>query len=188
VVHNTYNETVINNVTVNKVSYNGPGGTTAVPTPAQRQAAAEPHVPPTPMQRQHVQEAAKNPALFAKANQGKPPIAATPKPAVFNAPGVIAAHGATAPPPRVAPDGHRSRPRVAEASAGQPTAARALTPPPSPVAHPPLATAKPPAPPPPPPAKVATTPKVVNPPKPPPKAPPKEPKEKHPEGEGEHRE
>jgi hypothetical protein len=46
------------------------------------------------MQHQHVQEAAKNPALFAKANGGRPPIAATPKPAAFHAPGVVGAHGA----------------------------------------------------------------------------------------------
>jgi len=36
----------------------------------------------------------KNPALFAKANGGRPAIAATPKPAAFNAPGVVGAHGA----------------------------------------------------------------------------------------------
>jgi hypothetical protein len=41
-----------------------------------------------------VQEAVKNPALFAKANGGRPAIAATPKPAAFNAPGVVGAHGA----------------------------------------------------------------------------------------------
>ena len=63
-VHNTYNETVINNVSVTKVSYNGgPGGTAAVPTAQERAAAAEPHVPPTAMQHQHVQEALRNPAL-----------------------------------------------------------------------------------------------------------------------------
>ena len=192
VVHNTYNETVINNVTVNKVSYNGPGGTTAVATPAQRQAAAEPHVPPTPLQRQHVQEAAKNPALFARANQGKPPIAATPKPAVFNAPGVIAAHGAAPMPPRPAVDAHgypgappasggQRSPVTGQPNGGQPAAARALMPPPSAVAHPPLVTARPAAPPPPPP-------KVVNPPPKPKTPPPKPPKDSHPEKEGEHRE
>ena len=97
VVHNTYNTTVINNVTVNKVSYNGgAGGVAATPTPQERQAAQEPHVPPTPMQQQHVQQAAKNPALFAHANGGHPTIAATPRPAAFNAPGVVGAHGAQA--------------------------------------------------------------------------------------------
>jgi hypothetical protein len=95
VVHNTYNTTVINNVTVNKVSYNGgAGGITATPTPQERQFAQEPHVPPTPMQQQHVQQAAKNPALFAHANGGHPTIAATPRAAAFNAPGVVGARGA----------------------------------------------------------------------------------------------
>src|SRR5271166_3114425 len=94
-IHNTYNTTVINNVTVNKVSYNGgAGGVAAVPTPAERSAAQEQHVPPTPMQRQHVQQAASNPALQAKSNGGHPAIAATPRPGAFNAPGVVGAHGA----------------------------------------------------------------------------------------------
>jgi hypothetical protein len=96
VIHNTYNETVVNNnVTVNKVSFNGgAGGTAAVPTAQERAAAVEPHVPPTAIQHQHVQEAARNPALQAKANGGHPAIAATPRPAAFNAPGVVGAHGA----------------------------------------------------------------------------------------------
>jgi hypothetical protein len=94
-IHNTYNETVINNVTVNKVSYNGgAGGTAAAPTPREREAAHEPHVAPTPLQRQHIEEAAKNPALAARANGGRPAIAATPRPAAFNGPGVVGAHGA----------------------------------------------------------------------------------------------
>jgi len=97
-VHNTYNETVINNVTVNKVSYNGGGGgTVAAPTPQERAAAHESHVAATPTQRQHVQEAARNPALTVKANGGHPAIAATPRPAAFNAPGVVGARGAAAP-------------------------------------------------------------------------------------------
>src|ERR1700726_197690 len=100
-VHNTYNETVINNVTINKVSYNGgSGGVAAAPTPQERAAAQEPHVAATPMQRQHVQEAVRNPALAARANGGHPAIAATPRPAAFNAPGVVGARGAVAAPPR----------------------------------------------------------------------------------------
>jgi hypothetical protein len=105
VVHNTYvnntvvNNTTVNNTTVNRVSYNGgAGGVAATPTPQQRVAMQEPHVPPTPVQHQHVQEAVRNPELAARANGGHPPIAATPRPAVFNAPGVVGAKGA---PPRV---------------------------------------------------------------------------------------
>jgi len=84
VIHNTYNQTVVNNVTVNRVSYNGgAGGVAAVPTAQERAVAQEHHVPPTPVQVQH-----------AHANGGHPAIAATAKPAVFNGPGVVAAHGA----------------------------------------------------------------------------------------------
>jgi WXXGXW repeat (2 copies) len=98
VVHNTYNTTVINNVTVNKVSYNGgAGGLAAAPTAQERQFAQEPHAPATALQQQHVQQAAKNPALFARANGGHPAIAATPRPAAFNAPGVVGSRGASAP-------------------------------------------------------------------------------------------
>ncbi len=94
VVHNTYNETVVNNVTINKVSYNGgAGGTAAVPTPQERQAMQEPHVAPTALQQQHVQQAAHNPALFARANGGHPAIAATPRPGAFQAPGAVASRG-----------------------------------------------------------------------------------------------
>src|SRR6202000_580609 len=97
---------VVNNVTVNKVSYNGgSGGIAAQPTSAERAATAEPHVAPTPMQRQHVQEALRNPQLSAKANGGHPAIAATPRPAAFNAPGVVGAHGATMSPSAAAQHG-----------------------------------------------------------------------------------
>jgi hypothetical protein len=106
VVHNTYNETVINNNTT-RVSYNGGAtGIKAAPTPAERAVAHESHVPPTPLQRQHINQAAKNPALFARANGGHPPIAATPRPAAFHAPGVVGAHGAATPPPHAGPVRH----------------------------------------------------------------------------------
>jgi WXXGXW repeat (2 copies) len=94
-VTNVYNETVINNVNVTRVSYNGgAGGTIATPTEDERMAARESHIQPTAIQRQHVQEAQRNPALFAKANAGHPPIAATLHPAAFNEPGVVHARGA----------------------------------------------------------------------------------------------
>ena len=73
VIHSTYNEAVANNVTLYKPSYNGGlGGTTAAPTAQERFVAAEPHIPPTPQQRQRVQQAAKNPALTPQANPGHP--------------------------------------------------------------------------------------------------------------------
>jgi hypothetical protein len=112
-VHNTYNETVINNVSVTKVSYNGgAGGVAAAPTAQERVAAREQHVAPTPLQREHFQEAAKNPALAARANGGHPAIAATPKPAAFNAPGVIGARGAAPLPPHPAGVQGQGAPRI----------------------------------------------------------------------------
>ena len=110
VVHNVYKETVVNNVTVNnttinRVSYNGgAGGIAARPSPEERRyIQEEQHFRATPMQRQHVQQAANNPDLFARNNGGRPVIAATPHPGAFNAPGVVRAHGAPAPQPPQGP-------------------------------------------------------------------------------------
>lgn len=96
IVHNTYNQTIINNnVNVTRVSYNGgAGGLRAMPTVQERVAEREQHLQPTPLQRQHVQQAQRNPALSARANHGRPAIAATPRPGAFNAPGVVHARGA----------------------------------------------------------------------------------------------
>jgi len=89
VVHNTYvNNTVvinnqtttINNITnnINKtqnVSFSGPGGARATPTPAEQKWANEAHVKPTPMQMQHVQAAQSNPQLQQSFNHGRPAAA-----------------------------------------------------------------------------------------------------------------
>jgi hypothetical protein len=98
-VHNVYNTTVVNNVTtVNRASYNGgPGGITARPTPEQEAAAQERHMPPTSAQVQHERAASTNRDLLASVNQGRPPIAATPKPAEFSGRGVVAASRSGAP-------------------------------------------------------------------------------------------
>ena len=98
-IHNVYNTTVVNNTTtVNRVSYNGgPGGTTVRPTPEQQAAARQRQVPPTSEQMQHEHAAGTNRELLASVNQGRPPIAATPKPAEFSGRGVIAANRAGAP-------------------------------------------------------------------------------------------
>src|SRR5712691_7816755 len=97
-IHNVYNTTVINNTTVNRVSYNGGnGGINARPTPAEEAAAHERHIPPVAAQTQHVQAARTNPQLRASANQGKPPIAATPKPGAFNDRAVVPAKQAGGP-------------------------------------------------------------------------------------------
>jgi hypothetical protein len=94
-IHNTYNETVVNRVSVTRVSYNGgPGGTSAVPGAQERQWASERHFAPTGSQHQHAQDAFRNPALSARNNGGHPAIAATPRAGAFNGPGVVGAHGA----------------------------------------------------------------------------------------------
>ena len=112
VVHNTYNTTVVNNVTVvNRVSYNGgAGGLTAVPTSQERIAARESHVSPTPLQQQHVQQAVRNPDLAAHANGGRPAIAATVRPAAFHGPEVVGARGAA---PMAATNSAAQRPNTA---------------------------------------------------------------------------
>jgi hypothetical protein len=101
-IHNTYNQTVINNVTVNRVSYNGgAGGVSARPTRDDELAARDRRIPLPPQQLRHINESRQNPALQVSYNQGRPPIAATPRAAVFNAPNVMSARGAPPmPPPR----------------------------------------------------------------------------------------
>ena len=98
-VRNVYNETVVNNnVTVNRVSYNGgPGGVQARPRPQDEAAARQRHLPPAAPQIQHRQAARSNPELRASVNRGKPPVAATPKPADFRDRAVVPARQAGAP-------------------------------------------------------------------------------------------
>jgi len=83
IIHNTYN-TRVTNVSESHVSYNGGnGGVEARPTTQQESYARQRHVGPLPAQMHHVQAARSNPQLRASRNQGKPPIAATAKPADF---------------------------------------------------------------------------------------------------------
>ena len=91
-VHNTYSETVVNNVTVNdtRVSFVGGAGTRPRTT-AETSAAREPHYAPTPAQQQHHVEARNEPTLAATRNQGRPPIAATPHPGALREPGATPA-------------------------------------------------------------------------------------------------
>jgi hypothetical protein len=97
-VRNVYNETVVNNVTVNRVSYNGgPGGIRARPRPEEEVAARERHIPPVAAQTQHFQTARSDRELHASANRGKPPIAATAKPAEFHDRAAVPAKEAGAP-------------------------------------------------------------------------------------------
>lgn len=121
VVRNTYVQTVNRSVVVNRASFNGPGGIAAAPTRDEQLAQRETHFPSTPAQQEHIREAARNPALFAKANGGRPPIAATARPAVFSGPGVVAARGAVSAGRQSARANNRERAQFA----GQRRAARA---------------------------------------------------------------
>jgi hypothetical protein len=101
-ITNVYNKTVVvnNNVTVNRVSFNGgQGGIMARPTPADLRAEHEHHVAFSPMQRQHEQLAAANRELRASVNGGRPAIAATARPAMFSGHGVVPARAAGGPSP-----------------------------------------------------------------------------------------
>jgi hypothetical protein len=101
---NVYDKTVVNNVSVNNVSYNGgPGGTTAGPTAAEQAAAHARRVAPTAAQVQQERDASSNHALLASVNHGKPGIAATPKPGVFSGQGVLQAKAAAPYHPPAAP-------------------------------------------------------------------------------------
>lgn len=113
-VHNVYNQTVVNNVTVvNHVSYNGgEGGIQERPTPRELAAERQRHIPPVPAQMQHIQTSRSNPQLRASANQGRPPVAATARPAQFSG-HVVSAKAAGAPyhPPANRPEAGGANPR-----------------------------------------------------------------------------
>jgi WXXGXW repeat (2 copies) len=91
IIHNTY-ETRVENVTVNRVSYNGgDGGVVARATPAEEAAARERHIGPVAAQTQHEQAARADRSLRASVNHGKPPVAATARPGEFKGSGVVEA-------------------------------------------------------------------------------------------------
>jgi hypothetical protein len=97
-ITNVYSKTVVNNVSVTNVSYNGgPNGLKAQPTAQEQAALQDKHLPPTTLQSQHHEGASKNRALFASVNHGRPGIVATAKAAEFSGQGVSAARGAYGP-------------------------------------------------------------------------------------------
>jgi WXXGXW repeat (2 copies) len=84
VIHNVYN-TRVENVTVNRVSYNGgQGGINARATAAEEAADRERHIGPVAAQTQHMEAARSNQQFRASVNHGRPPIAATAKPGEFS--------------------------------------------------------------------------------------------------------
>ncbi|MDR3418885.1 MAG: YXWGXW repeat-containing protein [Nevskia sp.] len=89
-IHNTYNTTVVNNVTVNRVSYNGgTGGTAAQPSQQEREAEHERHFEPTANQVQHEQAARSDRSQLASVNHGRPAVFATPRPGGFHEAGAV---------------------------------------------------------------------------------------------------
>lgn len=83
-VTNVYTRTVVNNVTVTRVSYNGgPGGLTARPTAAEMAAERDRHIAATSVQQQHQNLARQNRAQFASFNHGRPNVVATARPSQF---------------------------------------------------------------------------------------------------------
>ena len=83
---NVYNRTVVNNINVTRVSFNGGNGGVNYHANAQEQAAFhEQHVQPTSMQTQHQSFAAQNPQQRFSANGGHPAVTAASSPAAFHA-------------------------------------------------------------------------------------------------------
>ena len=88
-----------------RVSFTGAahGGVNARPGPDEIRAASEPHQPPHALQVQHETRAATIKTAPAAVNHGRPPVAATPKPATFTGHGITSAARPPAPHPAAAP-------------------------------------------------------------------------------------
>ena len=85
-IHNVYNRTVVNNVNVNRGSYNGgPGGIQARANSEQLAAERDRHVWRHFAQVQNEQVARSDRAQVASVNHGQPAVGATSRPGEFNA-------------------------------------------------------------------------------------------------------
>lgn len=81
IIQNVYNDPVVNEHGVSRVSYNGgPHGIQARPTTAELSAARASHVAMTGEQLQHQQSARSNRTMLASVNHGRPDVAATSRP------------------------------------------------------------------------------------------------------------
>ena len=120
-IHNTYTKTVINNVTVNRVSYHGgDGGTNVSPSAREKADERAKHVGATAEQTQHEKTARVRPELRQSFNHGRPLIAATPKSAGYEDSGVTPARN---PDRNQMPDGRDERKARANAKRPQMPAA-----------------------------------------------------------------
>ncbi len=126
-VTNVYTKTVVNDVTVNRVSYvGGTGGMVARPSSQEEKVARQPHTPPTAVQTQHREAAGVRRDLLASVNQGKPAIAGTAKPNEFSS-HVVSATRAGGPVPAAI-----TKPAGAPPPAVRTAPARSKTPAPAP--------------------------------------------------------
>ena len=94
IIHNTYVDrtVIVNNRTVNRVSYNGGrGGIDARPTAAEEAAARERHVGPVEAQTRNIDAARSNREFRASVNHGMPTVAATSRAGEFKGNGVVRA-------------------------------------------------------------------------------------------------
>lgn len=97
-VRNVYSHPAVYHTTYTHVSFNGgPGGVMARPSREQRLAEHEHHEAFTSVQRRQQRMAFADRSLRADHNHGRPPIAATARPAVFHGTGVFAARAAGGP-------------------------------------------------------------------------------------------
>src|ERR1035437_2519035 len=108
-IHNVYNTTVIVNNN-NRVSYNGPGGVTRQPMPAEVVALHEQRIPPMTTQLQNQQSAAQNRQQFAAVNHGRPAVVAAPKPIMAGKPIAPVLPARPAASTRSAPNAQPNRP------------------------------------------------------------------------------
>ncbi|HTG81406.1 MAG TPA: hypothetical protein VL949_05655 [Geobacteraceae bacterium] len=93
-----FSRPVPRSATPRRVSFNGgSGGVPLRPTAEQLEAARHRTSEPIALQREHLQAARRDPVLRASANQGRPAIAATPRPGAFSGAGVERAIRAGAP-------------------------------------------------------------------------------------------
>lgn len=137
-ITNVYNRTVVNNINVTRVSFNGGrGGIGARPSAAQQSFAREAHIPPTDLQRRHEETAGNNRALLSSVNHGRPPIAATPRPAAFEERGTVKARGANSAPQTGATNSASPAPRAPDANRPAPQTSAPANPAPAAAPRPP---------------------------------------------------
>ena len=97
-VRNVYSRPVVYHTTYEHVSFNGgPGGVRAKPSRDQIAARRDHHIAFTPLQQRQQQMAFGDRSLRADYNHGKPPVAATARPAQFHGGGSSGARAAGGP-------------------------------------------------------------------------------------------